>query len=267
MRSLIKEKSDGLDKGDELPKALSRISQLNKEKIVLTELSNRLRAELSKAGIDMRKPATSVARPGSNVPPGSTVNRTIPRKLDELENRQYELMRANITKSSKESARTSGPRDSQSKTDNSPPTKQGKASVTRKGGQYHQIPRFVEQTSSSGSSFKAKGEPIHLQHSRIKAKDAYKAPPLKNKPKSNVAWVKDKLPKVKDQTVLKSDDVEDDSTEAAVADPNSVLQSTEQRDRSQILTGVLDSMDLGSSIQEVWKLLDDQPSLNSTTPD
>ncbi|XP_067941631.1 myosin heavy chain, cardiac muscle isoform-like [Watersipora subatra] len=249
LRNLLKSGENSSGKGNELTRALSRITQLSKEKIVLTELSNRLRSELTKAGICLTKPHVPSNRLDSKV------SRAVSSKLDELENLQYEYMKTNIAQASltplhKNASKTNAP--------GSPPTKQ-KTKIVLKGkckGQPDHFPHFIEQSSTSSSSFKAKGKPIHPQSRLRKPSNVYEAPSLKTRQKSNIAWMKSSAAKA-DPKVRESVSV------VAVEDqPNSSAEPL----RRDVHDSALDSIELGSSIQDVWKLLDEQPSLNSNTP-
>lgn len=268
LRNVIKGKTSGQGKGEELQKALSRISQLNKEKIVLTELSNRLRSELSKAGISLQKPVT--ARPMiHDASTAMKVDRAVRGKLDQLENVQYELMKANIAKSVPPPPIANSAKLTNNRRSASPPTRQEKrpASRGKSNPKPQHLPMFVEQSSTSGSSFKAKGKPVALQTFPSKPTKPYVAPPPRIKPSSNVAWVKGAGQRSGDKRANEPEEQESISSEAAVADPDSVIESPGPADRLRQLAVGFDSMELGSSIQDVWKLLDDHSSLNSATPD
>lgn len=269
LRSLIKQDTTRTE-GKDLQNALSRINQLSKEKIVLTELSNRLRAELSKAGIVPSKPSIVKSSPqcvghcdSADVAPDMRVNQAVRGKLDQLERLQYELTKADISSSAHTTSKTKLARTKQQSPLYAHQSKQAVVNA-RVQAEKPYLPEFIDQTSSSGSSFKAKGKAAALQPARSSQSRKFVARVPKVKPKSNVAWVKDSKHKrmVHDQRNSSTSSV------TAVADENSIVgslvgQDTSMRDPS----GLIDSMDLGSSIQEAWKILDDQPSLNSTNPD
>lgn len=237
----MKPNGTGVSGEPELKKAQSRIIQLNKEKSVLTELSNRLRSELLKAGINVKNQPITAAQP-TNLPPSTRTNvqHAVRGKLDQLEQLQYELTKASINKPA--DVNHDGVRHV-----SSPPTKQPKTDLTL-STTAQKLPAYADQQSSSGSSFVAKGKPAVLQPSKKPSQNRkYVAPVPKSKLKSNVAWIKSAEPHyTKNDTLVTS------------ANPPSLA--------SHEVTGdMVDSMNLGSSIQEVWKLLEDQPTLNSDT--
>lgn len=267
LRQMVKDKADGITKGDELQKALSRISQLNKEKMVLTELSNRLRSELTKAGISLQKPPSASSNIPRDIRRDTRVSSAVQGKLDQLEKAQYDLMKARIAQSPR--SPTSPPKSPNNIQAASPPTKQTKrqSAESKLRGKNQKLPTFVEQTSTSGSSFKAKGSAAIMRASRLKPSRGYVAPLPKSKPSSNVAWVKSSNRKPQYQIANEFDDLDSLSSQTAVVDPNSLAKSPSQGQRSHDINGMLDSLELGSSIQDVWKIIDDQASLNSSTPD
>lgn len=228
-----------ISESEELQKALAKITQLKKEKAVLTELSNRLRAELSKAGIENKRP---VSTSSAHLHSDHIVQNAVRSKLDQLEKMQYQLTKADIQQAV---CNESPPKDNK---ENSFPKPRHSANQVQ-GKQ--QMPSLIEQHSSGSSSYRPKAKAVALQ-GRGASKPKYQAPAPKVKATSNLAWRKT-LQSKKDATPQTSID-------EAVRRTNGNVPVRESTGLS-----ALDSLDLGSSIQEVWRLLDEQPSINSST--
>jgi len=212
----------------ELDKANKKITQLTKEKAVLTELSNRLRADLLAVGMDPRKPGPSHSYPNpppANKPPTSDL---IKNKLDEIEKLQYDVTRKEIRKAAeiKENKQSIRP--------SSPPTKLPSRKQPGRAVTGRTLPAAVEHSSTtSDSSLKAKGKPSKLQ-ARVGPSERYKAPPPNRKPLSNLGWHADR----QRQEVNRMSDT--------------------------VISEVTDSSLVGSSLQDVWNILDqEEPSMNT----
>lgn len=315
LRHMVQKSASGQTAATELNKALARVSQLSKEKAILTELSNKLRAELQKAGINVKRPpgyhkmVTSQHASESHTEGNDErVSQAVRGKLDQLERLQYQLTKANINKSNQptngsavdkenqepESGRSYPlPRHNQGRPV-SPPTKLSKAPISeyqsgakpRKSTVHPKsqtrLPVYIEQSSNSSSSFKAKGKQAALQPPRTTAQRKYVAPPPKSKTRSNVPWMKKREDQTDGDINRQSKGSIADDTRLAQYDDNSLRRSLNSDVRALSTSprrslnrsplrrsagGFVDSMELGSSIQEVWKLLDNQsPSVDSSTP-
>lgn len=298
---MIQKSSPGQAAGSELNKALSRVSQLTKEKAILTELSNKLRSELHKAGVDVKKPpgARGSGQPQGAVPEGHAfasedkLSDAVRGKLDQLERLQYQLTKAHINKVSEKPSQSAGtenqlstddqitrpqhsyPRPHRSVRPASPPTKLQKHSNlnTRVSASAKpKLPAYIEQSSTTSSSLKAQGHTANLQQHQPSSKK-YIPPAAKSKQKSNLAWIKRGEGGFGGQSKMTDQKTIHDASKLGQVDENSMrrsLNSTGHRSPSPRLRGsaFIDSMDLGSSIQDVWKLLDNHPpSLSSSTPD
>lgn len=224
--------------GEKLQKAYARITRLTKENAVLTELSNRWKSELLKSGYHVKRPGVETSQspnrltqpPPSNpiTSPSKKPNAT---KLDKLEELQYQLTKKGFNHQNKKSDSEKldselGPKIATSKT---------------------AVPSIIDSTSTSGSVLMPLAKPSNMA-TRTKKPAKYQVPPpVVSKLKSNVAWIPKEKP-----------------TSSSPDPPISKLSNSNAKGEGRESLGVIDSMDLGSSIQEVWRLLDEQPSLGSS---
>lgn len=234
----------------ELSRALAKITSLSKQKAVLTELSNRLRSELLRAGINTRQLSSPVNPSGVDPPVISDAmgSEAAASKLDQLEQLQYKLAKEgmkqhimqNPSKNNKENLFQP----------DTIPTK-----ISNKKGA---MPSAVDLSSNSDSTMKPKSKPSVLQPRAPKSR-LYQAPTPAVKPRSsNVPWIKTK----------KNDTSSNRKSIASTLEPAEQKAHTKHVQTGTIMqsapSAVLDSMDLGSSIQEVWNFLDEQPSVASS---
>ena len=216
------------------------------------------------------------------------VSEAVRGKLDQLERLQYQLTKADINQTREPLLQTddkenqlpkptsSFPRPHRNSRPASPPVKlqSTTGSKTRITSDVKpKVPAYVEQSSTSSSSFKVQGHPAGRQREQS-ATQKYIAPAPKRKQKSNLAWIKKGASGFGSQTRVPDDVDVQEASRLGQLDENSLRQSLNSTGRhkspSQHLRGsaFIDSMDLGSSIQDVWKMLDNQPpSLDSSAPD
>lgn len=234
---------------------MAKVASLNKQKAVLTELSNRLKSELLRAGIYTPQPGPAgnprLVNSAISVQEAGLGGRPVIGKLDQLEQLQYKLAKKGIQQSLAQNP-------TRNNKENEPqPISYTSKTVRKKEA----MPAAVDLSSNSDSTMKPKTKSSVLQPRFTKTK-TYQAPAPATKPKpSNVPWIKAK--KTDASTNAKTsgnsvERVEDTEARKSRAEVENVTQS--------VPSGLLDSMDLGSSIQEVWNFLDEQPSVASSNP-